>query len=101
MIWNVGPYVMTIIGDTVAVTDVREPFDMDDQSGWVLPETKVEGLGKLVAKGVGVKLFDMDGMPLIYIIQKGHKYGNGYSINLAEPMFSEFGDTGVVIPKGE
>lgn len=99
MIWNVGPYVMTIIGDTVAVTDVRRPFDMDNQSDWTLPETKVEGLGKLVAKGVDVRLFMMDDMPLIYIIQKGHKYGYGYSINLAESAFSEFGDTGVFIPK--
>lgn len=99
MIWHLGPYNVVIIGDTVSVTDSRLSLDLDDQSDWALPETRVEGLAKHVAKGVGLKLAYLDDMPLIHIIQKGSKYGWAYVINLAEPAFSEWGDCGLTVPK--
>lgn len=95
---NVGDYCLTIIGDEVSVTDANVPLS-EDYSTWLLPPTNVEGLAKLVAKGVGVRLAYLDDMPLIHIIQKGSKYGWSYVINLAEPMFSEWGDCGIFIPK--
>ena len=99
MIWHLGPYNVVIIDSTVSVTDSREDLDLDDESGWALPPTHVEGLAKLVSKGVALRLAYLDDMPLIHIIQKGSRYGWAYVINLAEPAFSEFGDCGIVIPK--
>lgn len=99
MLWQLGPYNVAVIGDTVSVCDSREDLDLDDESTWALPPTRVEGLAKLVAKGVGLRLAYLDDMPLIHIIQKGSRYGFAYVINLAEPAFSEFGDSGIVIPK--
>lgn len=96
---QIGPYDMVIMGDTVSVTDSRLPLDVDDQSSWVLPETRVEGLAKHIAKGVAYKLCAVEDMEVIYIIQRGERYGWSYAINLSEPIFSEWGSCGIYAPK--
>jgi hypothetical protein len=97
--WNLGPYDIAIVGNTVSVTDSREDLDLDDESTWALPPTQVDGLAKHVAKGVALRLAYLDDMPLIHIIQKGEKYGWAYVINLSEPLFSEWGSCGIFVAK--
>ena len=96
MFVNIGDYCLTIFGEEVSVTDVREPL-YDDVSKWTIPPTVFEGLSKITKKGFFVRLCTVgDGeMTIINIVQKGSRYGFGLALNLDCPEFSEFGDTGL------
>ena len=95
MIYHVGDYCVTLIGDEVAATRFSEPLT-EDESQWAVPPHEVKGLGKHVRKGVAVVLVTLDDMDIINFVQKGHRYGYGYSLNVQEPAFSEWGDTGII-----
>ena len=97
MLAQVGPYVVSIIGNEVSVTNRNKPVDLEDYSTYDVPPTKVEGLAKFLSwkKGIGVKLVQVEDMHIIYLIRRGTRYGTSYAINVTEPLFSEYGDCGL------
>ena len=98
MIVNVGPYCVTTIGDEIAVTDVNNRnINLEDTDTYTY-FGKVAGFAKFCAwpKGIAVVLTKVEDMRIINFVRKGTRWGEGYSLNLTVPYFSEYGDTGLV-----
>lgn len=97
---NVGKYCVSVIGDEIGVTDVTKEIDLidlDDTSQYIF-FGNVSGFSKFCnwKKGIAITLAKVEDMEVIYFIRKGTRYGESYALNLTEPLFSEYGDCGIV-----
>lgn len=94
---NVGKYCVSIAGDEIGITDVTQKIDLEDTSQYTF-FGEVSGFSKFCnwKKGIAITLANVEDMEVIYFIRKGTRYGESYALNLTEPLFSEYGDCGIV-----
>ena len=94
---NVGKYCVSIAGDEIGITDVTQKIDLEDTSQYTF-FGEVSGFSKFCnwKKGIAITLAKVEDMEVIYFIRKGTRYGESYALNLTEPLFSEYGDCGIV-----